>query len=135
MLGDAVLYAASRATSTAIDNIERRAIWAAMAAAFLICGLVFALIVAFWLAEPRVGSLYAAGAIATACIAVGLGCMAMPWVIQRLERMRKRQTSPVAATAAVVNEEAKEAVDYFGALQVVGAAFLFGLGAARRMKR
>jgi len=135
MLGDAVLYAASRATSTAIDNIERRAIWAAMAAAFLICGLVFALVVAFWLAEPRVGSLYAGGAIAAVCIAVGLCCLAMPWVIERFERMRKRQTSPVAATAAVVNEEAKEAVDYFGALQVVGAAFLFGLGAARRMKR
>ena len=29
----------------------------------------------------------------------------------------------------------KEAVDYFGALQVVGAAFLFGLSAARRLKR
>jgi len=135
MLGDAVLYAASRATSTAIDNIERRAIWAATAAAFLICGLVFALIVAFWLAESRVGSLYAAGTIAAGCIAVGLCCLAMPWAIERFERVRKRQTSPVAATAAVVNEEAKEAVDYFGALQVVGAAFLFGLGAARRMKR
>ena len=49
--------------------------------------------------------------------------------------MRKRQTSPVATTVAVVDEEAKEAVDYFGALQVVGAAFLFGLGAARRLKR
>lgn len=135
MLGEAVLYAASRATSTAIDNVSRRATWAATAAAFLICGLVFALILAFWLAEPQLGALRAAGAIALVCISVGLCCLAMPWALERVERAVKRQTSPVAATAAVVEEEAKEAVDYFGALQVVGAAFLFGLGAARRLKR
>ena len=41
MLGDAVLYAASRATSTAIENVSRRATWTAMAAAFLICGARF----------------------------------------------------------------------------------------------
>jgi MFS family permease len=131
MLGDAVLYAASRATSTAIENVSRRATWTALAATFLICGLVFALILAFWLAEPMLGALRAAGAIAIACVVVGLLCLAMPWLIERADRMRRQQTSPVA----VVEEEAKEAVDYFGALQVVGAAFLFGIGAARRLKR
>jgi MFS family permease len=135
MLGDAVLYAASRATSTAIENVSRRATWTALAAAFLVCGLVFALILAFWLAEPRIGALYAAGAIAVACAGLGLFCLAMPWLIERIETMRKRETSPVATTVAVVDEEAREAVDYFGALQVVGAAFVFGLGAARRLKR
>ena len=134
MLGDAVLYAASRATSTAIENVSRRAAWTVMAAAFLICGLVFALVLAFWLAEPHVGALRAAAAIAAACALIGLGCLAMPWLIERVEQMRRKQASPVAATVAVVDEEAKEAVDYFGALQVVGAAFLFGLGAARRLK-
>lgn len=135
MLGDAVLYAASRATSTAIDNVSRRATWVAAAAAFLICGLVFALVLAFWLAEPQVGALRAAGAIAAACIIVGVCCLSMPWMIERIEHMRRRPSSPVAATVAVVDEEAKEAIDYFGALQVVGAAFMFGLGAARRLKR
>ncbi len=135
MLGDAVLYAASRATSTAIENVSRRATWTAMAATFLICGLVFVLVLAFWLAEPQVGALRAAAAIAAACVLIGIGCLAMPWLIERVEQMRRRQASPVAATVAVVDEEAKEAVDYFGAMQVVGAAFLFGLGAARRLKR
>jgi hypothetical protein len=41
----------------------------------------------------------------------------------------------VSTAVAAVDEEAKEAVDYFGALRVVGAAFLFGMGAARRLKR
>jgi uncharacterized membrane protein YqjE len=135
MLGDAVLYAASRATSTAIENVSRRATWTAMAAAFLICGLVFVLVLAFWLAEPQVGPLRAAAAIAAACVLIGIGCLAMPWLIERVEQIGRRQASPIAATVAVVDEEAKEAVDYFGAMQVVGAAFLFGLGAARRLKR
>jgi hypothetical protein len=135
MLGDAVLYAASRATSTAIENVSRRATWTALAAAFLLCGLVSALILAFWLAEPRIGPLNAAGAIVIGCLILGLVCLSMPWVIERIEDAGKRRRSPVATTVAVVEDEAKEAVDYFGALQVVGAAFLFGLGAARRLKR
>jgi hypothetical protein len=135
MLGDAVLYAASRATSTAIENVSWRATWAAIAAAFLLCGLVFGLIVAFWLAEPVFGAVNAAAMIAAACGVAGLFCVFMPWLSARIERRRSRNVSPVAATAAIVNEETKEAVDYFGALQVIGAAFVFGLGAARRLKR
>jgi len=135
MLGNAVLYAASRATSTAIDNVTRRAMWIAVAAAFFVCGLVFALVLAFWVAQPRIGALYAAGAIVGACLIIGVCCLMMPTAIEWIERLRKRETSPVATTVAAVDEEAKEAVDYFGALQVVSAAFLFGLGAARRLKR
>ena len=60
MLGDAVLYAASRATHTAIENVSRRAAWTGLAAAFLLCGLVAALVVAYWLAERYVGPLNAA---------------------------------------------------------------------------
>jgi hypothetical protein len=135
MLGDAVLYAASRATHNALENVSRRVTWMAMAALFLISALVFALMLAFWVAEPRVGALHAAAAIAGVCFAIGLVCMSMPWLIDRAERARRRQESAVATTASVVDGEASEAVDYFGALRVVGAAFLFGLGAARRLRR
>jgi hypothetical protein len=136
MLGEAVLYAASRATSTAMENVSRKAVWTAISATFLISGLVFALVLAYWLAQERVGSVAAAGAIAAGCLLVGLISMSMPWMIERAERVKKKTNqSPAATAVAVVDEEAKEAVDYFGALQVVGAAFLFGLGAARRLKR
>ena len=135
MIGNAVLYAASRATSNAIENVSRRITWTAIAATFLLCALVFGLLLAFWLLEARLGPLQAAGAIAAACAVLGLVCLAMPAVIEWFENVRKRQGSAVATTAAAVDEEAKEAVDYFGALQVVGAAFLFGLGAARRLKQ
>ena len=136
MLGDAlILYAASRATSTAVEDVTRRATWTAGAAAFLLSGLVFALIVAFWVAEQYLGARNAAGAIAVACLVIGVVCLFMPTIIERIERAGKKHQSPMATTVSVVEDEAKEAVDYFGALQVVGAAFLFGLGAARRLKR
>jgi uncharacterized membrane-anchored protein len=135
MLGDAVLYAASRATATAIENVSRRATWMAAAAAFLLSALVFALVLAFWVAAPLVGPLRAAGTIAIACAIVGLLFLAMPWLIERIENMRRNEASPAATAVSVVDQEAKEAVDYFGALQVVGTAFLFGLGAARRLRR
>ena len=135
MLGDAVLYAASRATHNALENVSRRVTWTAAAGLFLASALVFALMLAFWLAEPRVGALHAAAGIAGVCFAIGLLCLAMPWMIERSERTRFRSGSPVANTVAVVDGEAHEAVDYFGALRVVGAAFLFGLGAARRLRR
>ena len=135
MIGNAVLYAASRATSNAIENVTRRVTWMAIAATFLLCALVFGLLLAFWLVEARIGPLNAAGAIAAACAAVGVLCLMMPAIIEWFENLRKRQTSAVATTVAAVDEEAKEAVDYFGALQVVATAFLFGMGAARRLKR
>lgn len=134
MLGDAVLYAASRATSTAIENVSRRLTWIAAGAALLLCALVAGLILAFWVAEPEIGAINAMAALALGCAIVGIVCLLMPALIERIERARKRQQSPMATTVAVVEDEAKEAVDYFGALQVVGAAFLFGLGAARRLK-
>ena len=135
MIGDAVLYAASRATHTALENVSWRITWAALAGTFFVCALVFGLILGFWLAAPIIGPVNAAAVIALACLAIALVCMLVPWLSARLEQRRKRAGSSVASTVAVVDDETKQVVDYFGALQVVGAAFLFGLGAARRLKR
>jgi len=138
MLGDAVLYAARRATSTAIEDVSRRAAWTATAAAFFLCALVWALIVAYWYIEPEAGTVDAVAIISAACLLVGLICLSLPSMIERAERRRaaaERNATPIATTVAAVDEEAKQAVDYFGALQVIGAAFLFGLGAARKLKR
>jgi hypothetical protein len=138
MLGDVVLYAANRATSTALENVSRKAAWTAAASAFLLCSLVSALLGAYWLIEPRVGTGNAVAIISGACLLTGLICLSLPSLIERTERRRaaaERDASPVATTVAAVDEEAKQAVDYFGALQVVGAAFLFGLGAARKLTR
>lgn len=135
MIGDAVLYAASRATHSAIENVSRRVTWMTAAAVFLTAAMVLAIIAAYMLAEPRFGSLQAIAMIAGVCVLAGLVSMSVPVMIEKLEARRRNKSSPMATAAAAVDQEAKEAVDYFGAMQVVGTAFLFGLGAARRLKR
>jgi uncharacterized membrane protein YdcZ (DUF606 family) len=138
MLGDAVLYAASRATSSAFENVSRKAAWAAVAGGFFLCALVSALIVAYHFMEPRIGMANSVAAISAACLLIGLICLSLPDMIERADRRRAQvasTASPVATTVAAVDEEARQAVDYFGAVRVVGAAFLFGLRAARKLKR
>ncbi len=135
MLGDAVLYAASRATHSAIENVSRRLTWTAIAGVFLIAAFALAVIAVYLVLEPKFGSLRSIGMIAGACTLVGIISLSMPWLIERAEAHSRDQGSPVSNAVAAVDQEAKGAVDYFGALQVVGTAFLFGLGAARRLRR
>ena len=135
MIGDAVLYAASRATHTAIGNVPRKLTWIAIAAVFLIAAFVFAIVSLYLVLEPQFGPLRAAGMIAGGCALLGVISLSLPSITDRIEARRKSEKSPVASAVAAVDQEAKGAVDYFGAMQVVGTAFLFGLGAARRLRR
>ncbi|MTD96284.1 hypothetical protein GIW81_18240 [Hyphomicrobium sp. xq] len=135
MIGDAVLYAASRATHSALENVSRRLTWMAISGVFLVAAMVLAIIAAYMVAEPRFGPLAAIGIIAGGCVLAGLISMSVPVIIDKAEARRRNKGSSVSTAVAAVDEEAKQAVDYFGALQVVGTAFLFGLGAARRLRR
>lgn len=135
MIGDAVLYAASRATHSALENVSRRVTWMALAAVFLLAAMVLAIIAAYMVAEPRFGALPAIGMIAGACVLAGLISMSVPVMIEKAEARKRTKSTPLATAANAVDQEARQAVDYFGAMQVVGTAFLFGLGAARRLKR
>ena len=135
MLGDAVLYAASRATHSAIENVSRRMTWMAVAGVFLTAAMVLAIIAAYMVAEPRFGALKAIGIIAGGCVLAGLISLSVPAIIEKLEARRRNKSSPMSTAVSAVDEEAKQAVDYFGAMQVVGTAFLFGLGAARSLRR
>ncbi len=134
MIGDAVLYAVSRAMHNAIDNVSRRATWTGIALAFFAGGFVFALMLAFWYAAPRIGTLHAAAAITIVCFGIGAIALAVPSVVEWMEKRGNKDESAIATTLAVAQEEAHEAVDYFGPTRLIGAAFLFGLGAARRLK-
>lgn len=134
MIGDAVLYAASRATHTAIENVSRRLTWAAIAIVFLLAAFILALIALYIVLDARFGALQSVGMLASGCVLLGIICLSMPWLIERAEARKHDRGTPTANAVAAVDQEAKEAVDYFGALQVVGTAFLFGLGAARRLR-
>ena len=92
MIGDAVLYAASRATHSALENVSRRVTWMAIAAVFLLAAMVLAIIAAYMVAEPRFGALQAIGMIAGACVLAGLVSMSVPVMIEKAEA-RKRNKS------------------------------------------
>ncbi|HWK34499.1 MAG TPA: hypothetical protein VNR51_12580 [Hyphomicrobium sp.] len=109
--------------------------WTAVGAAFFIATLVFALVAAYLLLRPALGSLGAVAALAGACCLVGIAALYMPTLIEKAEERNRASGTPVANAVAAVDEEAHEAVDYFGALRMVSAAFLFGLGAGRRLRR
>ena len=135
MIGDAVLYAASRATHSALENVSRRLTWVAIAALFLLAAFVLAIVALYTVLEPEFGTLRSMALIGGGCALLGIFCLSMPWMIERADKNSLNQGSPTANAVAAVDQEAKQAVDYFGALQVVGTAFLFGLGAARRLRR
>jgi hypothetical protein len=102
MISDAVLYAA-RATSTAIENVSRWAVWTAVASVFLLCALVSALILVYQLAEPKVGATAAVALVSAGCLLIGLVWLSLPGLIERVERRRaeaNRNAAPVAATVA-----------------------------------
>jgi drug/metabolite transporter (DMT)-like permease len=138
MIGDALLNAVRRATATAVENVERKVAWTAAGGAFLLCALVSALIVAYQILQVHVGTLNAVAVISAACALIGLFCISLPSTMDNAQPRQANASpsaSPVATTVAAIDEEPNQAVDYFGALRVVSAAFLFGLGAARKLKR
>jgi hypothetical protein len=134
MLGDAILYAVRRAASTAIQNVERQAAWTAAAATFLMCALVTALIAAYQVLQPVTGVVGAVALIGIACGLIGLACLSLPGIVASENAQEAGTTMPVSAAVGAFNEEAREAGDYFGAARVVTTAFLFGLGAARKLR-
>jgi hypothetical protein len=139
MISEVVGYAASRATSGALESISRRAVWFVAGGVVLLFGLVFAVLAAFWLIEPFYGPVQAAILVASACLVAALACFVVPSVVQFVQRKREKDklaSGPaVNETLEAVTAEAAEAVDYFGPLKVMATAFMFGMGAAKQLRR
>lgn len=139
MLGDLVAYAANRAAGGAVENASRRAVWYAAGVSVLLCGLFFVVLAVFWSLEPEYGAINAAAIIAGTCIGLALLCFIVPGVVQAVQHSRAVQkaktTDPVTETIETVKVETQEAVDYFGPVRVMLTAFVFGMGAAKQIKR
>lgn len=138
MLGQLFTYAATRAAGDAVDGIARRALWGGLAAVLLLTGFIFVLLIVFWLFEPEYGAIRVAAAIAAVCAVAALISLSIPPLLEAIKKRAKERPSPsapVSQAVAAVKEETEAAVDYFGAVQVVASAFVFGLGAARQLRR
>ncbi len=138
MIGEVFAYAANRATSGAVESISKRAVWFVAGGLVLLLGCFFAVLAAFWTLEPIYGPIQSAGFIAASCLILALVCFVIPAVSQYFQRRRARiaakTANPVTETIKAVTEEANEAVDYFGPLQVMASAFMLGMGLARQIK-
>ena len=133
MIGDLVRYAANRATHGVVEDVTRKATWGGLAALMLLLGLIFGVLMVFWLLEATYGSTAAGGIIAAASFIVGLVFLMVPGIIERAER-KQPSASPSEEVVSAVKEEMSDAVDYFGPIRVVGTAFMLGFGIARRIK-
>jgi hypothetical protein len=127
-------YATNRAADGAIEAVSRQATWIGLAILLFLSGAIISLIVIFQLLAESLGFVSAGVILAAASIAVGIICLSMPRMIERVETSTQTTTSPVAETMAEVQQDIAQAVDYFGAIRVVASAFLLGLGAARQIK-
>jgi hypothetical protein len=138
MISEFVAYAASRATSGAVENISRRAGWFAVGGVVLLFGLFFAVLAAFWIIEPHFGPVQSAVLVASTCLFFGLLCFVIPGIVQVLQQRRAKEKiaagPPINETLEAVNAEAAEAVDYFGPLKVMATAFMLGMSAAKQLR-
>lgn len=135
MIGEMILYAASRATSGAVENVARKASWGGFAVFLLLAGTTFGLAATFWWLNTRYSATVAGSLIAAACFVAGVICLMMPKFLDWCDARAKKPAEPVADAVTAVKTEVSEAVDYFGPLRVVASAFMLGLGIARSVKR
>ncbi len=133
MIGDAVLYAANRATGDAVAKVSRSIGWYAAGVLMLIVAAGLVLTAIFWLLQSELGSVAAALVIAGAVGLLGGASLAVPSLIaakEKADEQREAEVSPLAD----VSEEASQAVDYFGAARVLLTAFVLGISAGRTVK-
>ena len=134
MIGDAILYAASRAAGPAAERLTRTVTWFAVAGFMFVVATTFGVVALFWYLEPRLGSIPAALSIAGGACLVAFTCLAIPSVSAIADERAENGNPPIASAFESAETEAREAVNYFGAARVLMSAFILGLSAARTLK-
>jgi len=136
MFGKLLSLAASRLAASTIDTVERKIVWSAIGGIFFVAGLIFILMFSYFILAAYIGSLRAAGVLALACVVVGIVGFWMPPLLNWIERQASDadEKSSVAEFAETVDEEAHNAVDVLGPVQVVASAFMAGLTAGRSVR-
>ena len=80
MLGKLFSYAASKAAGEAVDGIARRAVWGGLAAVLLLFSFALALMISFWMLEPKFGDIQSAMLLAAGCAVAG---RSGPWCLRQ----------------------------------------------------
>lgn len=135
MIGNALTYAASRLASRAVDSVERKIVWGGVSGIFIIAALIFGLTASFVYLQAQYGTMQSAIAMMIACAALALVVSWMPTILNKVEKYAEADETPGEQLVDAVDEEAREAVDFFGPLQVTVSAFMLGLNAGRGLKQ
>jgi hypothetical protein len=134
MISDAATYVAGRITEAAAERLAPTIAWGAALVALALGAIAFALVAINAYLAPMYGQLQAAAMIASGCVAAAALLVIGRSVYRKISRhLSTRETSSEQAFEAL-DEEAHEAVDYFGSAKVIATAFMFGFSAARRVK-
>ncbi len=134
MIADAVLYAAGRAAGHTAEKVTRTVVWFALATFVFTLAAIAGAIGLFWYLEPTLGAVGSALTLAASGFVFALVLASVPSLMTVIEAAAEKQKDPVAESLKVVETEAAEAVNYFGAAKVLISAFLLGIGAARSLK-
>ncbi|MCB1506606.1 MAG: hypothetical protein KDJ47_16645 [Hyphomicrobiaceae bacterium] len=139
MIVDAATYVTDRiaasAAESAADRVGPKVIWGVAIVMFGVAGLVFGLSALHTYLASIYGSLHAALAIAGACTLLALTLLVVPWAFRKASRASSENGADTQSALAAVDEEARDAIDYFGAAKVLATAFMFGFSAARKIRQ
>jgi hypothetical protein len=128
MLGEATRDALGKAVQDKVGSYSRQIIFYAIAAVFGSIALIFAVSVLFWWLDDLLGGILAGTIMSAGAVVLAIG-------FTLLSKSQNTNVADSPSAVAVVQEEAKEAVDYFGAARLMATAFVFGFGAAKRLRR
>ena len=134
MIADAAVFVADKFKQAAADRLGPTVVWAGIIAVFSTAALAFALVAAYFYLAPIFGSLEAAALLAAACVGVVAAMVVVPWTYRRLAKLFESTKEEESDALTALDDDARDAIDYFGAAKVMATAFMFGFSAARRIK-
>ncbi len=134
MLSEAASYVTDRITETVAERWGARLAWGAAITIFVLAALEFALVALYATLAPVYGRTEAAALICAGSFSLAIVLAFAGWGYRKVRRAHEAGVSGHGATFAAVDEEARDAVDFFGAARVIATAFMFGFTAARKLK-
>ena len=134
MFSDAASYVTDRITETAAERLGPKIAWGAAIATLVLAAIAFGLVALYAFIAPLYGPAEAAALIGGGSLALALLLAFVAWGYGRWRRNSKITAQENGQPFAAIDEEAREAIDYFGSARVIATAFMFGFTAARKVK-
>ncbi len=134
MISEAASYFANRLTETAAERLGPTIVWVIFIALGALAAVTFGLVALYAYLAPIYGNFHASAGIAVGAVLFTVALIVGRWIHHRILRNAESKASRAEETLHSVDEESRDAVDYFGSAKVLATAFMFGFTAARKIK-